>query len=125
MGPVPRQASTGGKPKLLGISKRGDGYLRWLLIHGARAAVRAARRRPDVPGNQRILKLCAGRRPNVAAMALANHSVRRAWAMLASGESYRPPGGSRRRRQGDPYYSDPQAVLTDKRNDGEQVEPTP
>ena len=92
LGLVPRQASTGGKPKLLGISKRGDVYLRWLLIHGARAAIRAARRRPDVPGNQWILKLCAGRHPNVAAVALANHSARRAWAMLASGADYHPPG---------------------------------
>lgn len=94
LGLVPRQASTGGKPKLLGISKRGDGYLRWLLIHGARAAIRAARRRPDVPGNQWILKLCAGRHANVAAVALANHSVRRAWAMLASGADYRPPAAA-------------------------------
>ena len=92
LGLVPRQASTGGKPKLLGISKRGDAYLRYLLVHGARAAIRAARRRPDVPGNQWILKLCEGRHPNVAAVALANHNVRRAWAMLASGENYHPPG---------------------------------
>ena len=92
LGLVPRQASTGGKPKPLGTSKRGDAYLRCLLVHGARAAIRAARRRPDVPGNQWILKLCEGRHPNVAAVALANHNVRRAWAMLASGENYHPPG---------------------------------
>lgn len=53
---------------------------------------RAAQRRPEVPGNQWILKLCAGRHPNVAAVALANHNARRAWAMLASGADYHPPG---------------------------------
>lgn len=94
LGLVPRQASTGGKPRLLSISKRGDRYLRWLLIQGAHAAIRAAQRRPDVPGNQWILKLCAGRHRNVAAVALANHSVRRAWAMLASGKNYRPPAAA-------------------------------
>ena len=91
LGLVPRKASTDGKPKLLGISKRGDSYLRWLLIQGAHAAIRAAQQRPDVPGNQWFLKLGEGRHRNVAAVALANHSVRRAWAMLASGKNYRPP----------------------------------
>ena len=92
LGLVPRQASTGGKPKLLGISKRGDGYLRRLLVQGAHSALRAARRRPDDPANQWLLRLSERRHPNAAAVALANHTARRAWALLTSGEEYRPAG---------------------------------
>ena len=92
LGLVPRQASTGGKPKLLGISKRGDNYLRKLLIQGAHSALRAARRRPDDPANQWLLRLSERRHPNVVVVALANHTARRAWALLASGEEYRPAG---------------------------------
>ena len=73
---------------MLGISKRGDRYLRSLLIHGARAALWTIERRPD----QRSawagrLKLRRG--PNVAAVALAHKNARVLWALLRSGDAYR------------------------------------
>lgn len=86
LGLVPRQHSTGGKPTLLGISKRGDVYLRALLIHGARAAIRAAQQRSDSSGW--LAKLLARRHPNVAAVALANKNVRVVWALLAHDRKY-------------------------------------
>jgi len=86
LGLVPRQHSSGGKPTLLGISKRGDSYLRTLLIHGARAVILAARRKPDQGGWLR--DLLARRNPNVAAVALANKNARIAWALLAHDRSY-------------------------------------
>lgn len=89
LGLVPRQHSSGGRSVLLGISKRGDRYLRTLLIHGARAAVRVVERRRDhrsIAINR--LKLRHG--PNVAAVALANHNARVLWALLTRGEEYRP-----------------------------------
>jgi len=75
-------------PIMLGISKRGDRYLRSLLIHGARAALWTIERRPD----QRSawagrLKLRRG--PNVAAVALAHKNARVLWALLRNGEAYR------------------------------------
>lgn len=87
LGLVPRQHSSGGKPTLLGISKRGDSYLRTLLIHGARAVILAARRKPDRGGWLR--DLLRRRNPNVAAVALANKNARIAWALLAHERSYR------------------------------------
>lgn len=87
LGLVPRQHSSGGKPTLLGISKRGDAYLRTLLIHGARAVILAARRKPDQGGWLR--DLLRRRNPNVAAVALANKNARIAWALLAHDRSYR------------------------------------
>jgi len=86
LGLVPRQHSSGGKPTLLGISKRGDSYLRTLLIHGARAVIMAARRKPDQGGWLR--DLLRRRNPNVAAVALANKNARIAWALLAHERSY-------------------------------------
>lgn len=81
MGLVPRQSSTGGKTTLLGISKRGDTYLRTLLIHGARSVVRTAERRrsPD----DWLIQLQQRRSHNVCAVALANKNARMAWALLA------------------------------------------
>ena len=87
LGLVPRQHSSGGKPTLLGISKRGDSYLRTVLIHGARAVILAARRKPDQGGWLR--DLLRRRNPNVAAVALANKNARIAWALLAHERSYR------------------------------------
>jgi transposase len=82
LGLVPRQHSTGGKPRLLGISKRGDAYLRTLLIHGARAVIRQhARRTEPTPGW--LTRLLARRPKNVVACALANKNARIAWALLA------------------------------------------
>ena len=87
LGLVPRQFTTGGKPKLLGISKRGDSYLRKLLIHGARAVMNSCN---DLGSPQRWAKTVAMRTcPNKAAVALANKNVRIAWKLLQSGESFR------------------------------------
>ena len=88
LGLVPRQYSTGGKPKLLGISKRGDVYLRKLLVHGARAALRVADKKQD--RRSRWAVEVAGRRGhNIAAVALANKNVRTAWVLLSKGEQYK------------------------------------
>ena len=88
-GLVPRQSSSGGKPTLLGISKRGDRYLRTLLIHGARSAIFAARRRND-GRNGWLINLLNRRHANIAAVALANKNVRTVWALLAYGRDFRP-----------------------------------
>lgn len=92
LGLVPRQASSGGKDRLLGISKRGDGYLRGLLIHGARAVIHHIRRR--LKGNQpggnpwveQLLQRC---HVNEVAVALANKMARIAWVILVKNETYR------------------------------------
>jgi transposase len=89
LGLVPRQHSSGGKPALLGISKRGDVYLRTLLIHGARSAILAAQRKA-VNTNVWLTRLLVRRHPNVAAVALANKNVRTVWALLAHGREFRP-----------------------------------
>ena len=86
LGLVPRQHSTGGKQTLLGISKRGDTYLRTLLIHGARSVVRICERKPAADN---WLKRLTGRRNrNIAAVALANKNARIAWALLAYDRQY-------------------------------------
>jgi transposase len=86
LGIVPRQHSTGGKSTLLGISKRGDTYLRTLLIHGARAVVRVVENNPE--GDPWIKKLLARRNKNIAAVALANKNARTIWALLAHDRAY-------------------------------------
>jgi len=88
LGLVPRQHSTGGKPRLLGISKRGDVYLRKLLIHGARAALRWADRKQD-RRSRWVSKLANRRGQNIAAVALANKTVRTAWVLMTRDEAYR------------------------------------
>jgi transposase len=87
LGLVPRQASTGGKTTLLGISKRGDGYLRMLLIEGARAVLRHRKRRGDA--EPWLARLMERRHSNVTAVAIANKNARIAWALLAHDRSYR------------------------------------
>ena len=87
LGLVPRQRSTGGRPKLLGISKRGDRYLRMLLIHGARSSLRFASRRTDRRG-QWAVATEKRRGRNVAAVALANKNARTAWAVLTRGTKF-------------------------------------
>lgn len=88
LGLVPRQYGSGGKNVLAGISKRGDTYLRTLLIHGVRAAVAAAKRKSDA--RSRWINAIAERRgANVAAVALANKNARVLWALMARGEEYR------------------------------------
>jgi transposase len=86
LGIVPRQHSTGGKATLLGISKRGDTYLRTLLIHGARAVIRVAERKLET--DSWLKKLLARRNRNVAAVALANKNARTIWALLAHDRDY-------------------------------------
>ena len=89
LGLTPRQNSSGGKERLLGISKRGDTYLRTLLIHGARAALRTARHKPDRLSCW-ITRIAQHRHHNVAAVALANKTARIAWAMIKRGTEYQP-----------------------------------
>jgi transposase len=88
LGLVPRQCSSGGKERLLGISKRGDRYLRTLLIHGARATVHRARRKSDARSRW-ILSLEQRRGKNIATVAIANKNARIAWALLTSEAEYR------------------------------------
>lgn len=88
LGVVPRQRSTGGRTLLLGISKRGDSYLRTLLIHGARAVVRLATNKND-RRSRWVAGLAQRRGNNIAAVALANKNVRTAWALLTRAEPYR------------------------------------
>ena len=86
LGLVPGQHSSGGKAKLLGISKRGDAYLRTLLIHGARSVIQSQARKAQCDGwVQQVLKR---RNKNVATVALANKNARIAWALLAHQRRY-------------------------------------
>jgi transposase len=82
LGLVPRQSSSGGKPLLLGMSKRGDVYLRTLLIHGARSVILAAQRKVGAADTW-LGQLLRRRHLNVAAVALANKNARTVWALLA------------------------------------------
>jgi transposase len=87
LGLTPRQHSTGGKNRLLGISKRGDSYLRKLLVHGARAVLRHATGKED--GLSRWLNGLASRKhTNVAVVALANKTARIAWALIYKNVEY-------------------------------------
>ncbi|WP_157657542.1 transposase, partial [Burkholderia ubonensis] len=88
IGLVPRQYSTGGKPTLLGISKRGDKGLRRLLVQCARVIMLRIERRTDSLGVW-VRSLLARRHSNVVACALANKLARIAWAILAKGTHYR------------------------------------
>ena len=89
LGLTPRQHSSGGKERLLGISKRGDAYLRTLLIHGARSVIRTAKGKEDRLSRW-VIALAARSHPNVAAAALANKTARMAWAMMRNGTDYQP-----------------------------------
>ncbi|CAB3672469.1 IS110 family transposase [Trinickia soli] len=83
LGLVPRQSGTGGRVKLLGISKRGDVYLRTLLIHGARSVLTHQKQ-----FSEHLQHLLARRPFNVAVVALANKIARTIWALLAHGRTY-------------------------------------
>jgi transposase len=87
IGLVPRQHSSGGKSVLLGISKRGDRYLRSLLIHGARAVVHAAQKKDD-PLSRWINRLREKRGMNKATVAYANKMARMGWAIRRNGTTY-------------------------------------
>lgn len=89
IGLVPTQHSSGGKEKLGGISKRGDKFLRTLLIHGARSVIRFSETKTD-KRNAWVNQLIARRNKNVATVALANKNARIIWSILAREEHYRP-----------------------------------
>jgi transposase len=89
LGLTPKQHSSGGKDRLLGISKRGDAHLRSILIHGARSVIRTAKLKDDRL-SQWVTSLAERRHPNVAAVALANKTARIACAMLRHGTDYEP-----------------------------------
>lgn len=91
LGLVPRQNSTGGKTRLLGISKRGDKYIRTLLIHGARAVLRsfAIGRIPEGRHSKWLAALIARRGTKRACAGLANKTARIAWCLLAQGTEYK------------------------------------
>lgn len=88
LGLVPRQNSTGGKITLLGISKRGDSYLRMLLVHGARAALIHASKKNDRLSRW-ATELEERRGWNIATVALAARNVRIAWALLSKKEAFK------------------------------------
>ena len=83
LGLVPAHAGTGGKVRVGHLSKRGDPYLRTLLIHGARSVIEHAKHKPKW-----LEELLARRPKNVAVVALANKMARTAWAMVAHGRAY-------------------------------------
>lgn len=86
LGLVPRQHSSGGKENLLGISKRGDTYLRTLFIHGARAVLKHMN--PKRPITTWLTALMTRRHRNVVIVALANKLSRIAWALMSKGTRY-------------------------------------
>ena len=84
---VPRQTGTGGRVRQLGMSKRGNVYLRTLLIHGARSIAARSKRTKAWPWLEALLE----RRPyGVAIGAIANKLARAIWAVLACGQAWRP-----------------------------------
>jgi transposase len=89
LGLTPRQHSTGGRERLLGISKRGDSYLRTLLVHGARAVVRYTGGKVDNLSHW-IRQLTERKHVNVAVVALANKTARIAWAITRRDAAYDP-----------------------------------
>ncbi len=90
MGLVPREHSTGGKQKLLGISKRGNSYLRRLFVQGARAVMRFQAKQSSGLSAW-LAQLTSRTHHNIVTVALANKLARMAWAVLAKDEPYRPP----------------------------------
>jgi len=91
LGLTPRQHSSGGKDRLLGISKRGNAYLRTLLIHGARAVLKVVGNKDD-PRSRWLQNVCSRRNKNIAAVALANKNARIVWALLTQKTDFLPEG---------------------------------
>jgi len=87
LGLVARKRGTGGKVALLGVSKRGNRYLRTLLVHGARSMLIAAARR-DHAHHRWARSVAVRRGNNIAAVAVANKTGRIAWALMAHGGEY-------------------------------------
>ena len=94
LGLVPKQCASGGKERLGAISKRGDGYLRMLLTHGARAVVRIRSAGPTSAAGEWIGRLLQRRPVNVVVLAQANKTARIAWAVLTKGEEYGRPAAA-------------------------------
>ena len=90
VGIVPREYSSGGKQKLLGISKRGNSYLRRLFVQGARSVLQHRDKQPVAVRNW-LAQLSARAHQNVVIVALANKLLRTAWAVLCKNETYRIP----------------------------------
>ena len=88
LGLVPKQHSSGNKTRLLGISKRGDCYLRKILVHGARSTVYRSKNKED-QRSQWTASIAARRGSNKACVALANKNVRIAWAIMKNEAEYR------------------------------------
>ena len=91
LGLTPKQHSSGGKDRLLGISKRGDAYLHTLLIHGSRSVLNFAAKKDD-PRSRWLQNLCSRSNKNIAAVALANKNARIAWALVIKETDYLPEG---------------------------------
>ena len=90
LGVAPREYSSGGKQILLGITKRGNKYVRKLLIHGARAVLQGRQNKDKVAyAEDRVVKLARRHGQNIAAVALAAKNARWIWAMLRTGEMFR------------------------------------
>jgi transposase len=89
LGIVPKQRSSGGKDRLLGISKHGDAYLRTLLIHGARSVLAHEKRRPEAKDSW-SMRLSGRSCMNKAATALANKMARTIWALIRHERTYEP-----------------------------------
>ena len=87
LGLVPKQRSSGVRARLFGISKRGDRYLRTLLIHGARSALGRVRDK-NYPRSLWLGKMRQRRHPNIVAVAIANKNARIAWGLLTSDSVY-------------------------------------
>ena len=94
IGLTPQQHSTGGKPRLGGISRAGNERLRTLLVNGATSVIDAVLRRGSKLATPWLLKLLARKPKKVAAVALANKNARILWAMMTTGEAYRRPGAA-------------------------------
>lgn len=91
LGMTPRQHSSGGKQRLLGIHKRGDSYLRSLLVHGARSVLRmAVNKNKDDARSQWLVNLGKRRHHNIAVVAQANKTARMVWAIVRYGRHYQP-----------------------------------
>jgi len=102
LGLTPQQHSSGGKERLLGISKRGDAYLRTLLIHGGRSVLKVAGQKDDARSRW-LQSLSERRHKNIAAVALANKNARIAWALLTKDIDYQPM--TRERSAGEPVLA--------------------
>lgn len=90
LGLVPRQHSSGGRARLFGITKRGDVYLRSLLVHGGRAVANNIKRmKIKTKRHEWAEKIMDKKGSNITSIAIANHNVRVMWALMSSGERYK------------------------------------